>query len=203
MKNRDTITNTICVATALLCIILTFWGNWKNDGVITTDAYIGVMATFIGVCATIIVGFQIISFVKVQDTERQIKKVQAERIKMQKDKEALQREINYIDAELSNVFTLVSRADDNKAFKCIAYILSIYSSNITAVDGDVTLNRYESLMNLINDADDEERILVSKYKYKLDCLDIPKDTKNYNKIMKLHFEIIDILNNVRKSNIKV
>ena len=84
MKKRDIIIVTICIATALICITLTWWGNYKNDGVLSPDAYYGVLASFIGACATIIVGFQIASFVKIHETERQIKEVQKERDKISK-----------------------------------------------------------------------------------------------------------------------
>ena len=87
MKKRDIIIVTVCIATALICIVLTFWGNYKNDGVLSPEAFYGVLATFIGICATIIVGFQIASFVKIHETERQIKKVQEERDKMEEEKE--------------------------------------------------------------------------------------------------------------------
>ena len=31
MKKRDIIIVTICIATALICIALTWWGNYKNN----------------------------------------------------------------------------------------------------------------------------------------------------------------------------
>ena len=72
MKKRDIIIVIVCVATALICIGLTFWGNLKNNGVLTTDAFMGVIATFIGVCATVIVGFQIASFIELRETKKQV-----------------------------------------------------------------------------------------------------------------------------------
>ena len=74
MKKRDVIIITICVATAIVCMCLTFWGNLKNNGVLTTDAFMGVIATLIGVCATIIVGFQIASYLELRETKIQVEK---------------------------------------------------------------------------------------------------------------------------------
>ncbi len=56
-KYNPWILHTVCISAALICIVLTFWGNFKSGGVITIDAYVGVMATFIGICAAIVVGF--------------------------------------------------------------------------------------------------------------------------------------------------
>ena len=75
MKKRDIIIITVCIATALICIALTFWGNYKNNGVLSPDAFYGILATFIGICATIIVGFQIASFVKINETANMKKNV--------------------------------------------------------------------------------------------------------------------------------
>ncbi len=70
MKKRDIIIVTVSIAAAIVCIALTFWGNLKNNGAVTTDAFIGVLATLIGVCATIVVGFQIASFFGVAGVEK-------------------------------------------------------------------------------------------------------------------------------------
>lgn len=72
MKRRDVIIVVICIATALVCIGLTFWGNLKNNGVLTTDAFMGVVAALIGVCSTIIVGFQIASYLELRETKQQV-----------------------------------------------------------------------------------------------------------------------------------
>ena len=89
MKKRDIIIITVCVATALICIALTFWGNYKNNGVLSADAFYGVLATFVGICATIIVGFQIASFVKINETERLTAKAITESKRLEEEKNAI------------------------------------------------------------------------------------------------------------------
>lgn len=58
---------------------LTFWGQIKNNGAITTDSYIGIIASLIGVCATIVVGFQIVSFFELRNLKQQIDLVEKQR----------------------------------------------------------------------------------------------------------------------------
>lgn len=70
MKKRDIIIVVVCIAATLVCIGLTFWGNLRNNGVLTTDAFMGVIASLIGVCATVIVGFQIASYFELRETKR-------------------------------------------------------------------------------------------------------------------------------------
>lgn len=197
MKKRDIIIVTICIATALICIALTWWGNYKNNGVLSPDAFYGVLATFIGACATIIVGFQIASFVKIHETEQQIKKVVAERKKMQEEKESFQKEINFIENELSNAFTMLSRTKIHTSFKIFAQILAISCCKIQD-EPDVALSRYQRLHQDMKSAKQEELQALGRFTYKLKNLDIPNDTEHYTEIMKLHLEIIEMLDNAAK-----
>ena len=70
-KNNIILTST-CIISSVTCVALTFWGQIKNNGTITTDSYIGIIASLIGVCATIVVGFQIASFFELRNLKQQI-----------------------------------------------------------------------------------------------------------------------------------
>ena len=197
MKKRDIIIVTICITTALICIVLTWWGNYKNDGVLSPDAFYSVLATFIGICATFIVGFQIASFVKIHETEQQIKKVQVEREKMQKEKERFQEEIDFLKIELSNAFTMLSNTTTDNFVKIFAQILAVVSSKIKG-NAEVTLLRYQGLHKNLKSAKQEELLALGKFTYKLKKMDIPNDIEHYTEIMKLHLEILEILENSEK-----
>ncbi len=193
MKKRDIIIVTLSVAVAIVCIALTFWGNMKNNGVLTIDAYIGVIATLIGVCATIVVGFQIASFVKIHETERQIKEVQTERNNMQKEKEELFKNIELLEIELSNAFIAIANTVQYKSVRSLICIMSIHCNRKNISDGNVLLSRYKLLRENIEGTNLESKILLSSYTSKLKSLDIPKEIEHYTEIMKLHIEVIDIL----------
>ena len=201
MKKRDIIIVAISIATAIICIALTFWGNYKNDGVLSPDAFYSVLATFIGICATIIVGFQIASFVKIHETERQIKEVQKERKKMLDEKEQFQKEIDFIEKELSNAFIKLSRITTNKLYCIFAQVVAIVSDKIKN-NPNVTLTRYQRLHQDIQSVKQEELQSLAKYVCKLRDLDIPKGVEHYTEIMKLHIEIIEILDNAAKTQEK-
>ena len=106
MKKRDIIIVTLSVAVAIVCIALTFWGNLKNNGVLTIDAYIGVIASLIGVCATIVVGFQIASFLELREVKKQVELVEKQRQELEElrnktlDQERQLRDVNLKAAEL-------------------------------------------------------------------------------------------------------
>jgi len=108
MKNKNIIIVTVCIATALICILLTFCGNWKNNGVLTTDAFIGVMATFIGICTAFIVGGQIVGFFELKEMKAQINTIQEERRLLEEEQEAFSVEIHNTRLGVGNALTLIA-----------------------------------------------------------------------------------------------
>ncbi len=144
MKKRDIIIVTLCVVTAAVCIALTFCGNYKNNGVLTTDAFIGVLATLIGVCATIIVGLQIASFVKINETERLTAKAITESKRLEEEKNAINKEITSLRVLLSNTLVVVSINAKDNVGKVLAEMMSICCICIRN-ESDRILYRYESL----------------------------------------------------------
>ena len=194
MKKRDIIIVTVCIATALICIALTFWGNYKYNGVLSPDAFYGVLATFIGICATIIVGFQIASFVKINETERQIKEVQIERNKMQKEKEELYEEIKLIRKLLSRAFVVLSETSPEVHWKVISGMMSIIT-DYTLSNSTVTLSRYKYLVKMIEKSDPKS-LPYTKVFDEFRKIDIPKNITDYTEIMKQHLKVIDFINEV-------
>lgn len=195
MKKRDIIIVTICIATALICMALTFWGNYKNEGVLSPDAFYGVLATFIGICATIIVGFQIASFVKIHETERQIKKVQEERDKMKEDREELYRNIKSIRTLLSNALVVLAKNTKNDSERVLALTMAIYCDH-NKNGANVLLSRYISLRDILKRLSPGELSVMQEHIQNLKKIDISKDIENYTEIMKLHFEIIETIEKV-------
>lgn len=192
MKKRDIIIVTICIATALICMALTFWGNYKNEGVLSPDAFYGVLATFIGICATIIVGFQIASFVKIHETERQIKEVQRERDKMNEEKEELFSNIQSIRVLLSNALAGLSR-NANNDFDRISIMIMAICCDKEMMDSKVVLSRHNTLINSIKRSSPESVAKAANYVHNFKKVEIRKDLEDYIEIMKLHIEVIDIL----------
>ena len=191
MKGRNIIINTLCVFTAIACIALTFWGNIKNGGVLTPDGFIGVLATLIGVCATIIVGFQIASFLKIQDSEKQLEQLKAERDETRKD-------IEQVRTYLSSISVLVSALSENKVIRSLADITSIACDVPKTDNALVILNRYKSLFGNIKNASYAERKALSGQLPNLKNINIPNGIDYYTEIIGLHAEILKTLEEAAK-----
>ncbi|MBR6721736.1 MAG: hypothetical protein IKL63_06395 [Alistipes sp.] len=197
MKKRDIIIVTLCVVTAAVCIALTFCGNYKNNGVLTTDAFIGVLATLIGVCATIIVGFQIASFVKIQETERLTAKAIEESKKLETEKNIINRDITSLKVLLSNTLMVVSINANDRIGKVLAEMMSICCVCLKE-ESDIILQRYQSIKRNLLEATPEEILVIAEHKHNLKNIYIPSDIEHYTEIMKLHIEILDILENTNR-----
>ena len=205
MKNKNVIIVTVCIATALICIALTFWGNWKNEGVLTTDAFIGIMATFIGVCATIIVGVQIVNHLEIRNIQKSIKAIEEERKRLDYEQEAFSIEMYNTRLSVGNALTLIAfTAQKNKdlATEFNSWLLSIIIDDWSSMKGSALLLRYQRLVEiakLLIPCDDNS-FLEDTYS-KLTILVVPEDIECYDKIMSMHYKLLsDIKSNIETNS---
>lgn len=197
MKKCNIITNFVCVVISIACVILTFWGNLKNDGVLTPDAFIGTCIALIGVCTTIIVGFQIASHLDIHDTKKQMESVKAESEKVQKDKKEIQEKIEFLRTNLSNAFVMLSETTENSAIRSLADMSAIYCDSPQNIDNEKTLKRYISLRDNLKRTTAKDRKTLSTQVDRLRSITL-NNIKYYQEIVKLHFEVIDILEKAAK-----
>ena len=197
---KGVITNTVCIITAIVCIALTFWGNLKNDGVLSTDAYMGVIATLIGICAAIVVGFQIVSFIELQNFRKQVNEMEALRKQMEQDNIRLQKQTHTLQTGLSNAFMLIldyNQAQNKDIYQALSYCTSIICaswdnpSNAKAML--IKYNNLHAIICKINTTDKSFLSKIKKFLIKLNDIEIPKNWPKYHEIMKIHCEILSIL----------
>lgn len=194
MKNRDIIIVVCSVATSVVCIGLTWFGS-RQCYALTPEGFYGVLATFIGVCATLFVGLQIVDSLKVKEVEQQAKDNQIERKKMEAKQEELNKNIAYVGIELANAFTVIAGSSNTPFVRASCYLMSIALCDIELISADILLQRYENLEEAIMEASKEELQHLSKQVSKLKEMQIPSDIEYYTEIMFLHIKVIGILEN--------
>jgi hypothetical protein len=201
MNKRNIIIVTISIATSIVCIALTFWGNIKNDGTITTDAFIGIIASLIGVCVTIVVGFQIASFLELREVRKQVEQVEKQRTELEVYKQSVASDLHVAKAGVANAFGILSVVERGTLLGFAARVSSIICDNLHSTPGDILLTRYQQLYSetsyFLQTDDYIETIypIINNLKY----IDMPKGKERYNEIMKLHFEIISLVENARQT----
>lgn len=190
MKRRDIIIVTVSVIAALFCICLTFWGNLKNNGVLTTDSFIGIAATFIGICATIIVGVQIANYIELRETRRQVDDLQKERNRL----ENISSEIKHIRTDLANAFVSIYQVTEYPDMQAISIILAI-CVNENSESCETVLARYRALEKVIAQMEQQGKDLDKKdilkgFNNKLKKVKLPLNNKEYEEIINTHYSVI-------------
>ncbi|WP_251620605.1 hypothetical protein [Odoribacter lunatus] len=205
MNHKTTITLTsTCIITSITCVALTFWGQIKNNGTITTDSYIGIIASLIGVCATIIVGFQIVSFFELRDLKRQVDQVKRQRKDLDSYKATIANEIHLSKTGISNAFGILSVVEKRSLLGFSARVSSIVCDDLQTTPGTILLSRYKQLYEetsfflKTNDYIDAMHPMIENLKY----IHIPQNKEYYYEIMKLHFDIITMMEKAKQESTK-
>ena len=149
-KKNNIILVLICIITSITCVALTFWGQIKNNGTITTDSYIGIIASLIGVCATIVVGFQITSFFELRDLKQQIDRVEKQRKDLELYKVTIANEIHLSKTGISNAFGILSVVEKGSLLGFASRVSSIVCDDLQATPGNILLARYQQLYDEIS-----------------------------------------------------
>ena len=190
-KNKNTIIVVTCIATALICIALTFWGNWKNNGILTTDAFMAVLATFIGICAPLIVGVQIVSFIELKEVRTQMKAVQEERRLLKEQQEHFSKTMSNTRVIMGNALALSALTAPNKTVAFESYLSSIVVEDWSLGDGKVLLTRYQKLSEVAKSVIPTYNAkLKEKACSDLSILNVPTSIDHYNEIMALHHQLL-------------
>lgn len=200
MNKRNVIATTLSISINIVCVALVFWGHLKNNGTITTDAFIGILATFIGVCATIVVGFQIAGFLELREVKKQVEQVEKQRSELENYKKTIENDIYIAKAGVSNAFGILSVVEKGTLLGFAARVSSIVCDKIDATPGNVLLIRYQQLYTetqsflQTNDYIDLMCPIIDSLNY----VNIPKEKDFYNEIMKLHYEIIYMIDEAKR-----
>lgn len=200
MKQIKTIALILSISTSLFCVALTTWGNFKHGGVITLDTFIGVMATFIGVCAAIIVGFQIISLLEFYKTKEEMQKLKISYENKYKELEHMQLKLEeefYLARNgVSSAFRVLYRLNRNHPLSSIAYIISIITYDPIKND-EHTPDIYQAyckldylLDNSISKSPTTLKNVIKRYLPYIQNANIPDWIENYNDVIKVRKRII-------------
>lgn len=196
-KSKNIIIVVTCIATALICIVLTFWGNWKNDGILTADAFMAVLATFIGICATLIVGVQIVSFIELKEVRTQMKAVQEERHLLNEQKESFRIEMYNARLGLGNALALIAltaQKNNDASIEFESLVISIIIDDWSSMNGSALLTRYQRLSDIANKVvPSVNQDYINDTYNKLSILVVPTNIDHYNEIMSLHHRLLSKL----------
>ena len=117
--------------------------------------------------------------------------------RLEEEKNAINEEITALKVLLSNTLTVVSINAKDNVGKVLAEMMSICCICIRN-ESDRILYRYESLKRNLLATTPIEKEIIAQHKHNLKNIHIPNDIEHYTEIMKLHIEILDILENANR-----
>ena len=192
-KKKNIIIVVTAVMTAVVCIALTFWGNWKNGGVLTTDAFIGIMATFIGVCATLIVGVQIVNHIEIRNMRESIKEFELERNSLKQQMDFFFTKMQKTQINSGNTLVLLARMarkQKDADIEFLSWAHSIIIADWNETNGDALLFRYNRLTELSDSITSSNKQTIEKIHQRLSELEIPDDIEYHDEILSLHYQFL-------------
>lgn len=148
---------------------------------ISTEAYIGIIATFVGICTTFIVGYQIYNSIEMNKRINRLEKLEERFINI--EHVDLKTEGNL---EIAKGFFYKGYQDDIGAFHCFHMALYYFlQSDISKVDEMLT--NMDNLLNAnVSKFNFEEKEKIAFLADKIKALeDFSKYATKYNKIMKI------------------
>ena len=103
-------------------------------------------------------------------------------------------------SSVANAFGILSVVERGTLLGFAARVSSIICDNLHSTPGDILLTRYQQLYSETSYFLQTDDYIVTIYPItkNLKYIDIPKGKERYNEIMKLHFEIISLVENARQ-----
>ena len=114
---KQIVVNVVCITVSLLCVIIIIEYPFRNEGGFGLENFIGVMATFIGICATMMVGLQIYNHLEIRDISERVKNLQ----NLENEQRKIIRRLRFAQKGVSDLFRLQARiGTDDYVPVCLA-----------------------------------------------------------------------------------
>lgn len=136
--------NIVCIIVSSLCVIMIIECLFKNGGGFGLENFIGVMATFIGICATMMVGLQIYNHLEIREVTERVKNIK----NMEDEQKKLIEKLRFAQKGVSDLFRLEARIrTDNYVPVCLAVsVIAAYEGGLKEKDAlEDLLVKYKKL----------------------------------------------------------
>lgn len=126
---KHIIVNIVCIIVSSLCVIMIIESPFKNESEFGLENFIGVMATFIGICVTMMVGLQIYNHLEIREVRERVKNLQ----NLENEQEKIIRELYFAQKGVSDLFRLQARKPTEDYVPiCLALsVITVYKDGLT------------------------------------------------------------------------
>jgi len=195
---KQIVVNIVCIIVSLLCVIMIIEYPFKNGGGFGLENFIGVMATFIGICATMMVGLQIYNHLEIRDITERVKNLQ----NLENEQSTIIEKLRFAQKGVSDLFRLQARTrTDNYVPVCLAVsVIAAYEDGLTDKDalGDI-LVKYKKLWDYCEHNKFNTRLL-RKYLHDFEKMHFDTSIEKNRKILRYHTSFLHLLQEEKIKN---
>ena len=197
-KMKQIVVNIVCIIVSLLCVIIIINCPFKNGGGFGLENFIGVMATFIGICATMMVGLQIYNHLEIRKVTERVKNLK----NLEDEQERIIEKLRFAQKGVSDLFRLQARTGTaNYVPVCLAVsVIAAYEDGITDEDslGDL-LVKYKKLWEYCQHNEFNTRLL-RRYLDDFEKMHFDTSTEKNRKICDYHIKFLYFLKEEKIKN---
>ena len=195
---KQIVVNIVCITVSLLCVVMIIEYPFKNGGGFGLENFIGVMATFIGICATMMVGLQIYNHLEIREVTERIKNIK----NMEDEQKKLIEKLHFAQKGVSDLFRLQARTGtENYVPVCLAVsVIAAYEDGMTDEDalGDL-LVKYKKLWDYCQHNEFNTRLL-RRYFHDFEKMHFDTSTEKNREICDCHIKFLDFLKEEKNKN---
>ena len=139
-----------------------------------------------------------------RDVKKQVELIEKQRQELEEYKRIIMCDIHLAKAGVANAFGVLAVVEKNSSLGYASRVCSIVCDDLQNIKGEILLTRYQNLYQETLcwlERGDYIDLLVSTIE-NLKYIEIPKTIAQYDEIMKIHFDILDKINQaiVRRNN---
>ena len=141
---KQIVVNIVCIIVSLLCVIMIIESPFKNEGEFGLENFIGIMATFIGICATMMVGLQIYNHLEIREVTKLVKNLQ----NLEDEQRKIVKNLRFAQKGVSDLFRLQARkpTEDYVPICLAVSVITVYEDGLTEKDAlEDLLVKYKKL----------------------------------------------------------
>lgn len=204
-KDYALIISVLSIIIALGCVGVVVFHNFDQNGVVELGTFIGIGVALIGICATLIVGLQILNYIEFKDIKNRIQQIDTLESTIKNVINSHDTALSNSNEQLANVFVTLAKKEGVYPMRIdllvSSIVIQLYGvSRYDTTNFSLSLHhKYVQLQNDVNVFDNmkmPEPISWERFK----TINFPITIENRDKLQLMHCEIMTRISAAIKRN---
>lgn len=195
---KQIVVNIVYITVSSLCVIMITECLLKDGGGFGLENFIGVMATFIGICATMMVGLQIYNHLEIREVTERVKNLQ----NLEDEQRIIIEKLRFAQKGVSDLFRLQARKPTEDYIPiCLAVsVITVYEDGLTDKDAlEDLLVKYKKLWDYCQYNKFNTRLL-RRYLFDFQKMHFDASIEKNREILVYHTRFLNLLQEEKIKN---